>query len=47
MENGDPFDEDLWDEIKINDLVFKGVRLCYRCKVNNVIYEQVNYTLIL
>ncbi|CAF1732295.1 unnamed protein product [Brassica oleracea] len=36
VENGDPFDEDLWDEIKINDLVFKGVRLCYRCKITTM-----------
>ncbi|CAN7091415.1 unnamed protein product [Brassica rapa subsp. narinosa] len=39
VENGDPFDEDLWDEIKINDLVFKGVRLCYRCKITTVDQE--------
>lgn len=34
VDNCDPFGEDLWDEIKINDLVFQGVRLCSRCKVN-------------
>lgn len=33
VDNCDPFGEDLWDEIKINELVFQGVRLCSRCKV--------------
>ncbi|CAA7014857.1 unnamed protein product [Microthlaspi erraticum] len=39
VDNCDPFGEDLWDEIKINDLVFQGVRLCSRCKVPTVNQE--------
>lgn len=27
------FSEDLWNEIKINDFIFRGGELCYRCKV--------------
>lgn len=29
----EPFSEDLWNEIKINEFVFVGGELCYRCKV--------------
>ncbi|XP_010537018.1 PREDICTED: mitochondrial amidoxime reducing component 2 [Tarenaya hassleriana] len=39
LDGCEPFGEDLWDEIKINDLVFKGVRLCSRCKVPTVDQE--------
>ncbi|CAN8246114.1 unnamed protein product [Cochlearia groenlandica] len=39
VDNCDPFGEDLWDEIKINDLVLQGVRLCSRCKVPTVNQE--------
>ncbi|KAF3604938.1 hypothetical protein DY000_02045149 [Brassica cretica] len=39
VDNCDPFGEDLWDEIKINDLVFQGVRLCSRCKLPTVNQE--------
>lgn len=33
----EPFSEDLWMEIKINKLTFNGVKLCSRCKVNDLI----------
>ncbi|CDY29104.1 hypothetical protein HID58_086265 [Brassica napus] len=39
VDNCDPFGEDLWDEIKINDLVLQGVRLCSRCKLPTVNQE--------
>ncbi|KAF8083128.1 hypothetical protein N665_0791s0025 [Sinapis alba] len=39
VDNCDPFGEDLWDEVKINDLVFQGVRLCSRCKLPTVNQE--------
>ncbi|ESQ39554.1 hypothetical protein EUTSA_v10001183mg [Eutrema salsugineum] len=39
VDNCDPFGEDLWEGIKINDLVFQGVRLCSRCKVPTVNQE--------
>lgn len=29
----EPFSEDLWTQLKINDLTFHGVKLCSRCKV--------------
>lgn len=35
----DPFEEDLWTEIKINKSVFHGVKLCARCKVPTVNQE--------
>ncbi|KAL3833056.1 hypothetical protein ACJIZ3_007792 [Penstemon smallii] len=35
----EPFAEDLWDEIKINDLTFHGGELCYRCKIPTVNQE--------
>ncbi|XP_057812000.1 uncharacterized protein LOC131026230 isoform X2 [Salvia miltiorrhiza] len=34
-----PFSEDLWNEIKINEFVFVGGELCYRCKVPTVNQE--------
>ncbi|KAK6150245.1 hypothetical protein DH2020_017770 [Rehmannia glutinosa] len=35
----EPFSEDLWNEIKINGLTFKGGELCYRCKVPTINQE--------
>ncbi|KAJ4981091.1 hypothetical protein NE237_031928 [Protea cynaroides] len=35
----EPYAEDLWTEIKINDLTFYGVRLCSRCKVPTINQE--------
>ncbi|KAJ4975248.1 hypothetical protein NE237_000354 [Protea cynaroides] len=35
----EPYDEDLWTEIKINDLTFYGVKLCSRCKVPTINQE--------
>ncbi|KAJ3689662.1 hypothetical protein LUZ61_018826 [Rhynchospora tenuis] len=34
-----PFSEDLWKEIKINNLTFHGVKLCARCKVPTINQE--------
>jgi uncharacterized protein YcbX len=34
-----PYSEDLWKEIKINDLTFHGVKLCARCKVPTINQE--------
>ncbi|KAJ3678386.1 hypothetical protein LUZ60_002189 [Juncus effusus] len=34
-----PFSEDLWKEIKINNLTFHGVKLCARCKVPTIDQE--------
>ncbi|XAR52403.1 Molybdenum cofactor sulfurtransferase [Bertholletia excelsa] len=35
----EPFSEDLWKEMKINKLTFRGVKLCSRCKVPNINQE--------
>ncbi|ONK65833.1 uncharacterized protein A4U43_C06F1440 [Asparagus officinalis] len=35
----EPFSEDLWKVIKINNLTFRGVKLCARCKVPNIDQE--------
>ncbi|KAL3827721.1 hypothetical protein ACJIZ3_016523 [Penstemon smallii] len=35
----EPFSEDLWTEIKINELTFQGVKLCSRCKVPTIDQE--------
>ncbi|KAJ4802879.1 Molybdenum cofactor sulfurase protein-like [Rhynchospora pubera] len=34
-----PFSEDLWKEIKIDNLTFHGVKLCARCKVPTINQE--------
>ncbi|XP_078155455.1 molybdenum cofactor sulfurase family protein [Carex rostrata] len=34
-----PYAEDLWKEIKINNLTFNGVKLCSRCKVPTINQE--------
>ncbi|KAL1538488.1 mitochondrial amidoxime reducing component 2-like [Salvia divinorum] len=34
-----PFSEDLWNEVEINEFVFMGGELCYRCKVPTVNQE--------
>ncbi|KAL6844957.1 hypothetical protein ACP4OV_025616 [Aristida adscensionis] len=34
-----PFSEDLWKTIKINNLTFQGVKLCNRCKVPTINQE--------
>ncbi|KAF5472228.1 hypothetical protein F2P56_008966 [Juglans regia] len=35
----DPFAEDLWTEIRINNFTFQGVKLCSRCKVPTINQE--------
>ncbi|KVH94844.1 Molybdenum cofactor sulfurase, C-terminal [Cynara cardunculus var. scolymus] len=35
----EPFAEDLWKQIKINELTFQGVMLCPRCKVPTINQE--------
>ncbi|KAG8385074.1 hypothetical protein BUALT_Bualt03G0003700 [Buddleja alternifolia] len=35
----EPFSEDLWNEIKINELTFHGGELCYRCKIPTINQE--------
>ncbi|XP_042023835.1 mitochondrial amidoxime reducing component 2-like [Salvia splendens] len=35
----EPFSEDLWNEVKIDDFVFMGGELCYRCKIPTVNQE--------
>ncbi|XP_042478848.1 mitochondrial amidoxime reducing component 2 isoform X2 [Macadamia integrifolia] len=35
----EPYAEDLWTEIKINGLIFYGVKLCSRCKVPTINQE--------
>ncbi|KAK7289995.1 hypothetical protein RIF29_04084 [Crotalaria pallida] len=35
----EPFSEDLWQEIKISRFSFRGVKLCYRCKVPSINQE--------
>lgn len=35
----EPFAEDLWNEIEINGLTFRGGELCYRCKIPTVDQE--------
>ncbi|KAL8224675.1 hypothetical protein R6Q57_017232 [Mikania cordata] len=35
----DAFAEDLWKQIKINDLTFQGVKLCPRCKIPSINQE--------
>lgn len=40
----EPFDEDLWKEIKINKVTFRGVKLCSRCKVPTINQENLNTT---
>lgn len=39
VEGCGPFSEDLWKEIKINNLTFVSVRLCSRCKVPSINQE--------
>ncbi|KAL9240831.1 hypothetical protein vseg_015008 [Gypsophila vaccaria] len=36
VEGCKPFSEDLWKEIKINNLTFCGVKLCSRCKIPTI-----------
>ncbi|KAK9725522.1 hypothetical protein RND81_05G150500 [Saponaria officinalis] len=36
VEGCKPYSEDLWKEIKINNLTFCGVKLCSRCKVPTI-----------
>lgn len=38
----EPFSEDLWKEIKIENLTFHGVKLCARCKVPTINQENAN-----
>ena len=33
MDGCQPYSEELWKTIKINNLTFQGVKLCSRCKV--------------
>lgn len=35
----EPFSEDVWTEIKINEFTFEGVKLCSRCKVPTINQE--------
>ncbi|XP_047962745.1 mitochondrial amidoxime reducing component 2-like [Salvia hispanica] len=35
----EPFSEDLWNEVKIDEFVFMGGELCYRCKIPTVNQE--------
>ncbi|KAG8365708.1 hypothetical protein BUALT_Bualt18G0134700 [Buddleja alternifolia] len=35
----EPFSEDLWTDIRINNLMFQGVKLCSRCKVPTIDQE--------
>ncbi|KAF5785349.1 putative molybdenum cofactor sulfurtransferase [Helianthus annuus] len=35
----EPFAEDLWKQIKINELTFRGIMLCPRCKVPTIDQE--------
>ncbi|KAI3682827.1 hypothetical protein L1987_83123 [Smallanthus sonchifolius] len=35
----EPFSEDLWKEIKIENLTFHGVKLCSRCKIPTINQE--------
>lgn len=35
----EPFSEDVWREIRINKLLFEGVKLCARCKVPSINQE--------
>lgn len=35
----DPYSEDLWKNIKINNLTFDGVKLCSRCKIPSINQE--------
>ncbi|XP_038877506.1 mitochondrial amidoxime reducing component 2 isoform X1 [Benincasa hispida] len=35
----EPFSEDLWTEIKIDNVIFQGVRLCSRCKLPSINQE--------
>jgi len=39
VEGCKPFSEDLWKEIKVNQLTFCGVRLCSRCKIPTINQE--------
>ncbi|KMT05901.1 hypothetical protein BVRB_7g165590 [Beta vulgaris subsp. vulgaris] len=39
VEGCGPFSEDLWKEIKIDDLTFYGVKLCSRCKIPTINQE--------
>lgn len=39
VENCEPFAEDLWKTLRINELTFHGVKLCARCKVPTVNQE--------
>lgn len=39
VEGCQPFSEDLWKEIKINNIRFQGVKLCSRCKVPTINQE--------
>ncbi|KAH6764794.1 Molybdenum cofactor sulfurase family protein [Perilla frutescens var. frutescens] len=35
----EPFAEDLWNEVEINEFVFQGGELCYRCKIPTINQE--------
>ncbi|KAH9747110.1 MOSC domain-containing protein [Citrus sinensis] len=35
----EPFSEDLWTGIRINNCTFQGVKLCDRCKVRTVVHS--------
>lgn len=39
VEGCEPFSEDLWSEMRINDATFQGVKLCSRCKVPTINQE--------
>lgn len=39
VEGCNPFEEDIWKEIKINKLTFFGVKLCSRCKMPTINQE--------
>ncbi|KAL8143176.1 hypothetical protein V2J09_016208 [Rumex salicifolius] len=39
VEGCEPFEEDVWNEFKINKLTFNGVKLCSRCKVPTINQE--------
>nr|XP_043609796.1 mitochondrial amidoxime reducing component 2-like isoform X2 [Erigeron canadensis] len=39
VEGCEPFSEDLWKEVKIENLTFHGVKLCARCKIPTINQE--------
>lgn len=39
-----PFDEDSWDQLKIGDLQFSGIKNCARCSITTVDQESGNVT---